>query len=171
MSSPPDMSHDDDALPESIILALGDGLKPAELSQQQRDRMRNRILDRARQSTPEGTTTWRAGDSPWITIAPMVEIRELFRDPQGRTHTSLMRMRPGGVVLPHLHEQEEEFIILEGDCQIGPHFLGAGDAHVAAAGSWHDKVTTRSGVLVLIRGELPYPGEAPEPAVSSVSRS
>ena len=52
-------------------------------------------------------------------------------------------MRPGGVVPAHRHEREEEFIILEGECHIGTHKLVAGDVHIAAAGSWHEPVTTR----------------------------
>ena len=69
-------------------------------------------------------------------------------------------MRPGGVVPAHRHERVEEFIVLEGECHIGTHKLVAGDVHIAAAGSWHEPVTTRSGVLVLLRGEYPHPTPA-----------
>ena len=41
--------------------------------------------------------------------------------------------------------------------QIGAHKLSAGDVHIAAAGSWHEQVSTRNGVLVLLRGEYPLP--------------
>jgi len=154
------MNSPSDDLPESVLLALGDALQSTELAQEQRDRMRRRMIEQARRSTPEGTTTWRAADSPWITIAPMVEVRQLCRDLQTSSHMSLLRMRPGGVIPSHRHEQEEAFIILEGDCHIGHHYLGTGDAHIAAAGSWHDAVTTQNGVLVLLKGEYPYPSEA-----------
>lgn len=110
-----------------------------------------------RDTAPEGTRTLRADAGEWIQIAPLVEIRELHRDARDGRHTSLMRMRPGGIVQAHRHRQEEEFIILEGECHIGAHRLCAGDTHIAAAGSWHGAVTTQSGVLVLIRGKYPYP--------------
>jgi quercetin dioxygenase-like cupin family protein len=152
------MTEPPDDLPDAL---LGTALQPADLSQQQRERMRSRMIDQARRSGPAGTTTWRAADSPWIAIAPKVEVRQLFRDPVTGTHMSLVRMQPGGVIPAHVHEKEETFIILEGECHIGHHFLGTGDAHVAAAGSWHDHVTTRSGVLVLLKGEYPYPTSAP----------
>jgi quercetin dioxygenase-like cupin family protein len=109
---------------------------------------------------PEGTHTLRVDESAWIQIAPFVEVRELRRDEVSGTHTSLMRMRPGGVILAHRHAREEEFIVLEGECQIGTHKLVAGDVHIAAAGSWHENVTTRTGVLVLLRGEFPHPTPA-----------
>ncbi len=47
--------------------------------------------------------------------------------------------------------------MLEGECQIGTHRLVAGDVHVATAGSWHESLTTRTGALVLVRGEYPHP--------------
>ena len=89
-----------------------------------------------------------------------MEVRELRRDEVAGTHTSLMRMRPGGRVPAHRHEREEEFIILEGECHIGTHKLVAGDVHIAPAGTWHEPVTTRTGVLVLLRGEYPHPTPA-----------
>lgn len=153
-------SPDDCDLPQNLQGSLAGAVQPAELSAEQRDRMRRRILELAREQTPEGTRTLRAAEGAWIEIAPFVEVRELRRDEAAGTHTSLMRMRPGGVVPAHRHEREEEFIILEGECHIGTYRLVAGDVHIAAAGSWHEPVTTRSGVLVLLRGEYPHPSPA-----------
>lgn len=150
------MSRRSKSLQESIAA----GLRPAELGTQQRERLRRRVLEQAREQSPEGTRTLRADEGAWIEIAPFVEVRELRRDEVSGTHTSLMRLRPGGVVPAHRHVREEEFIVLEGECQIGTHKLVAGDVHIAAAGSWHEPVTTRSGVLVLLRGEYPHPTPA-----------
>ena len=145
---------------KSLQDALAAGLSPAELGVEQRERLRRRILEQARDQAPAGTRTLRAGEGAWIQIAPFVEVRELRRDEVSGTHTSLMRMRPGGVIPAHRHTREEEFIVLEGECRIGTHKLVAGDVHIAAAGSWHEPVTTRSGVLVLLRGEYPHPTPA-----------
>ena len=145
---------------KSLQDSIAAGLRPAELGTQQRERLRRRVLEQAREQSPEGTRTLRADEGAWIEIAPFVEVRELRRDEASGTHTSLMRMRPGGVVPAHRHLREEEFIVLEGECQIGTHKLVAGDVHIAAAGSWHEPVTTRSGVLVLLRGEYPHPSPA-----------
>ena len=148
-----------DSLSTELIEAIGSAVQPTELSATQRDRMRQRILKSARDAAPLGTVTRRVQDGIWSELAPLVEIRELHRDSAGRTHTSLLRMRPGGVIPPHRHTHEEEFIVLEGECHIGTHLLRAGDTHIASAGSWHDAVTTQTGVLVLLRGEYPYPAE------------
>jgi quercetin dioxygenase-like cupin family protein len=143
--------------PKNLRDLLAAAVRPAELGSEQRDRLRRRVLDRARQQAPEGTRTLRASEAAWIQIAPFVEVQELHRDMASGMHTSLMRMRPGGVIPAHRHAREEEFIVLEGECHIGTHKLVAGDVHIAAAGSWHEPVTTRSGVLVLLRGEYPHP--------------
>ena len=148
---------DDDVLPRQLQDGLMRALKPAELSAEQRDRLRGAVMQRARDTAPEGTTILRADARAWIEIAPLVQVRELRRDPGSGSHISLMRVRPGGIVPAHRHTQEEEFVILEGECHIGAHRLCVGDTHIADAGSWHGDVTTQSGVLVLIRGEYPYP--------------
>ena len=57
----------------------------------------------------------------------------------------------------HRHSKDEEFIVLGGECKIGTQRLVAGDAHFASAGSWHEDITTETGVLVLLRGEYPPP--------------
>lgn len=157
------MSHlpdEDNDLPQDLQDSLAAAAQPAELGTGQRRRMRRRIVELARERAPEGTRTLRAGESAWAEIAPLVEVRELHRDERAGVHTSLLRMRPGGTIPAHRHEREEEFIVLEGECYIGTHRLVAGDVHIASAGSWHDTVTTQSGVVVLLRGEYPHPTAA-----------
>lgn len=144
------------AMPEAMNETLARAVAPAELSAPQRDRLRQRVLQQARETTPEGTSTIRAAES-WIDIAPFVQMKVLRRDAVAGHQTLLMRMQPGGIAPPHRHAQQEEFIVLEGECHIGVHRLSAGDVHIASAGSWHEAVTTRTGVLVLLRGEYPEP--------------
>ena len=153
-------SSDDEDLMGDLQDSLAAAVQPAELGAELRDRMRRRTLELAREQAPEGTHTLHAADAVWIQVAPFVEVRELRRDEVAGTHTSLMRMRPGGRVPAHRHEREEEFIILEGECYIGAHRLVAGDVHIAAVGSWHEPVTTETGVVVLLRGEYPHPTPA-----------
>lgn len=153
----PDAYSNDGDLPQSLRNAFASAIRPAELSAEQRERLRRRILERAREQPSEGTRTLRGSEGEWIEIRPFVEVRELCRDDASGMHTSLVRIRPGGVIPAHRHEREEECIVLEGEFQIGAHKLSAGDVHIAAAGSWHQQVSSRNGVLVLLRGEYPLP--------------
>ncbi|HYM33789.1 MAG TPA: cupin domain-containing protein [Steroidobacteraceae bacterium] len=151
------IDDNDTTLPDSLLESVALAIKPAELAVEQRDRMRKHVLQQARDAAPQGTITQRAARSDWIEIAPLVAIRELWRDQAAGTHVSLMRMQPGGVIPTHRHAKDEDFIVLEGECYIGEYLLRAGDSHKASAGSIHADVTTRTGVTVLIRGEYPYP--------------
>jgi quercetin dioxygenase-like cupin family protein len=146
----------DSAVPPDVIKELAMAIAPAELTMEQRARLRGRVLARADDTAPEGTRTLRARDSVWVEIAPFIEARILRIDEAEGTYTSIMRMRAGGVVPAHRHSKPEEFIVLEGECCIGTHRLTAGDVHLSEAGSWHEAVTTQEGVVVLLRGEYPF---------------
>ena len=144
-------------LPSAVTEAIALALEPAPLNPGLRNRMRQRVVQQAREAAPEGTVTARADDTEWVAITSLLEFKVLRRDEVAGNQTVLMRMQPGGVMYGHRHTVEEEFFILEGECHIGTHRLSAGDIHTAAVGSWHDAITTQGGVLVLLRGEYPPP--------------
>jgi quercetin dioxygenase-like cupin family protein len=135
-------------------------VRPAEISEAQRLRMRRRIGERIASQLLAGVTTLRAEDVEWRELCPRVSFKVLRVDAAAGNQTILVRAEPGGVLPRHRHTQDEEFIVLEGECRIGDLRLAAGDANFAAAGSWHDDITTDTGVLVLVRGEYPPPAYA-----------
>ena len=139
---------------EKTFAALAAAIRPFELAAGQRDALRARVLERARAQPPDGTRTLRADAGEWLPLDDKIRSRVLHRDPVANRQTLLMRVAAGGRIPGHRHTQEEEFLVLEGECHIGAHRLGAGDMHVADAGSWHDDITTTTGVLVLIHGEM-----------------
>jgi quercetin dioxygenase-like cupin family protein len=148
--------------PVDVLKALAGAVAPAELGAEQRQQLRQRVLKHAGESaTPDGTFTLRASQGRWVQLSPGVEVRVLRLDKAGGTHTSLFRMQPGGQIPAHRHSKDEEFFVLQGECHIGALKLSAGDAHTAPAGSQHGIVTTRTGVLVMLRGEYPFPTSGP----------
>lgn len=147
------MTSDDDDLLEK----LAEGLNPAKLDADARARMWRKVSRAVALPAPEGTETFRADAQDWIELNPLVKCRRLRVDPEGGSQTVLIRALPGACLPGHRHSKEELFIVLEGECHIGTHPLRAGDIHFAGAGSWHDDITTRTGVVVLIRGEYPAP--------------
>jgi quercetin dioxygenase-like cupin family protein len=126
---------------------------PSKMAGEIRERIWARISERVASVLPAGTRTVRAEGAEWIALSPLVRFRRLRVDFEAASQTVLVRAEPGGFIPRHRHGQDEEFIVLEGECHIGSHHLRAGDAHFAAAGSWHDDITTQTGVLVLVRGE------------------
>ncbi len=152
------MSHPSED--EPLFADLAAALRPLPLSDAQRDRLRARMRTIPSEAVPAGMTTLRGSDGEWLPLNPLVQIRVLRVDAAAGNQTVLIRAAAGAVLPRHRHRRDEEFIVLEGQCRIGALVLEAGDAHFTAAGSWHDDVTTDTGVLVLVRGEYPAPAYA-----------
>lgn len=132
---------------------IAKSIAPTVVSAEAQERLWARIRERVASPEPEGTATVRAAEAEWIALSPLVKFRRLRVDVEAGSQTVLVRAEPGGCVPRHRHSKDEELIVLEGECYIGDHHLRAGDANFASAGSWHDDLTTRTGVLVLVRGE------------------
>jgi quercetin dioxygenase-like cupin family protein len=145
---------------DALFAQLATALPSVELPTQQRERMRQRLMESVADGQPARTTTVRADDSEWIALSPLVKLKVLRVDARAGNQTVLVRAEPGGSMPRHQHRHDEEFIVLEGECRIGKLHLRAGDAHFAPAGSWHEEITTDTGVLVLVRGEYPAPAHA-----------
>ena len=144
-------------LESALFAQLATAIPPLDLPSQQRDRMRQRILQSVADETPAGTKTVRYAGGDWVALSPLVMMKVLRVDAHAGNQTVMVRAQPGGKLPGHRHGHDEEFIVLEGECRIGNLQLRAGDAHFAPAGSWHDEITTDTGVLVLVRGEYPPP--------------
>ncbi|HEV7844480.1 MAG TPA: cupin domain-containing protein [Pyrinomonadaceae bacterium] len=94
--------------------------------------------------------TLRADEGEWHTAGTGVLVKQLFTDPQTRMVTTLVKMKPGTRIPLHRHSGIEQCYVLEGDFHADNQKLGAGDFHIAHAGSIHEPVYTLEGALVLI---------------------
>jgi anti-sigma factor ChrR (cupin superfamily) len=113
--------------------------------------LRAKVLERVAAAMP-ATVTLRAADNDWKPVAPGLEVRTLFYDPQAHMVSFLLRAQPGASLPSHGHRVHEECLVLEGEFSIGDLVLRAGDFHAAAPGVEHSVASTRSGVLVYLRG-------------------
>jgi quercetin dioxygenase-like cupin family protein len=138
-----------------LLEALADGVRPVELSAAQRESMRSRIQRRVTSEAPLKTRTIRSGEGDWVKVNELVMVKTLRLDREANSQTVMIRMLPGGVVVGHRHSQEEECLVVEGEIEIGEHRLFQGDMHIAAPGSVHVPITTRTGALLMIRSEIP----------------
>ena len=147
-------SESDRVLGPEVTEALANALRPAELAAAERDRMRARILNRAKATPPDGTLTVRAREGHWQDYAPGVQIKILHQEAKLSSMTFLVRMAPDSVVPLHDHAQEEHCLVLDGEASMGEHILNVGDWHVALPGSTHHNFSSRTGCLLLIRCEM-----------------
>jgi quercetin dioxygenase-like cupin family protein len=150
-----------DPIDSKLADALAAGLRPVELGMSQRSLLRERILERARDRAPDGTVTLRVADSGWTTLNDLVQIRVLRRDEARNDQTILIRMQPGAVIEAHPHTMEEECYVIEGEIEVGEHFVRQGDMHVARPGTAHQRILSRSGALLLVRTEIAAAGANP----------
>ena len=131
---------------------------PVEVAASLSDRMRRRIMDRIVSAPPPaGTVTYHAQGDGWLAATKGIQMKMLRVDAAAGTQELLVRFSPEVEVPAHSHLKEEQMIVLEGECHIGDHPLRAGDIHIAPPGSWHPLITSRTGALLLLRCEYPFP--------------
>lgn len=128
-------------------------IRPVELTTRSRDSMRDRIVRRAAQSAPIGTTTLRDTEGVWIELTRGVRKKVMNEDPVSGTQTYLVSMTPGSKIPGHPHALDEHCFVVEGEAWIGDHLLRRGDWHVAKAGATHGELFSRTGCVLLIRSE------------------
>jgi quercetin dioxygenase-like cupin family protein len=137
-----------------MVVELAEALRPVELSVAERDRMRSRILKRVLAVPPAGTLTVRAAEGAWQDHSPGVRLKVLREEPALRSMTFLLRLEPGAQIPVHSHSMEEHCYVLEGEAVVGDQVIRAGDWHVALPGTEHREFFSKTGCLILVRGEI-----------------
>ena len=100
-------------------------------------------------------TVVRTGTSDWrSTPFPGVAVKTLRYDKASGESSFLLRLDAGARVAAHDHPGGEELYVLEGDFQVGPETLGAGDYLYTPPNGIH-AASSRDGCLVLV--VLPEP--------------
>jgi anti-sigma factor ChrR (cupin superfamily) len=122
-----------------------------------RDRLMSLVAEEARTESKASRKadappliTLRAHEGEWVKVGGGIKIKHLFTDPQTGMVTTLVKMKPGAQIPLHRHSGIEQCYVIEGDFHAANQELGAGDFHVAPAGSTHEPVYTKGGALVLI---------------------
>ena len=142
-------------LAELLVEALPATAADAPLGALDAATIRERLVKRIRAAN--GLTTIRAGEGEWEPFSPKVKIKVLHRDVS--TQSYLLRLEPGAVVLPHVHGQDEECMVLEGEVRIGALVVKAGAYHLAPRGVSHEPISSENGALLFLRGSIPAAGQ------------
>jgi len=144
-----------DPIPPALAARLADALAadPAapKLDPVDAATMRERLMKRVRAS--QSLTTIQPSDGEWEPFSPKVLIKVLRRDVH--TQSYLLKLEPGASVLPHVHGEDEECMVLEGEVRIGGLRVTAGAYHLAPRGVPHEPITTETGALLFLRGAIP----------------
>jgi quercetin dioxygenase-like cupin family protein len=144
-----------DVVPPPLSAKLVDALAPdgdgRPLDAVDAATMRERVLKRIRAS--KALTTIQAHEGEWQPFSPKVSIKVLRRDVH--TQSYLLKLEPGAVVLPHVHGEDEECMVLEGEVRIGDLVVKAGAYHLAPKGVPHEPISSETGAVLFLRGAIP----------------
>ena len=82
----------------------------------------------------------------WRQYSRDVQIKRLWDE-----NTFLLRCAPGGRLPAHKHPRFEHCVVLEGDMIVGGETYRSGDYHGVPAHIAHNEITSRTGLLMLVR--------------------
>ncbi len=109
-------------------------------------RIKSKLMQRVQTDTHQFVF---AAQGKWKTIQEGVQIKLLHK--VGKTKSFLMKMVANASIAGHLHTQDEESFVLEGEVYIEGILCHQGDYHYAHAGSNHEAIHTTQGCTLLIR--------------------
>jgi anti-sigma factor ChrR (cupin superfamily) len=138
-------SKEEDRLSAELDAALALALAPVAPP----ERLRARVLARVQADT-------------WRPVGADMQVKTLYYDEAARMVSFLLRAQPGASMPAHVHHAVEECLVLEGEFALGDRILRVGDFEIGRVGQEHPMATTRTGVLVYIRGAVEdYPFAVP----------
>ena len=142
----------DEAEQDELNRTLAEALAPITPPPRLQESMRAGLMGRVSRSLSEhaGLLTVRLKRGAWQTLKKGIRYKTLWTGPQGSS--VLIEMEAGATLPPHRHHWMEEGIVLRGGLQMGGLDLGPLDYHLAMAGSRHDTLRSRQGVLAFLRG-------------------
>jgi anti-sigma factor ChrR (cupin superfamily) len=79
-----------------------------------------------------------------------VEVKVLYYDPEAKRATTLLRFAPGATYPMHLHNADEQCLVLEGDLRWRDLVFRQGDFVVAKNATIHPTICSEQGCLALI---------------------
>jgi len=97
-----------------------------------------------------------AAEDGWEDWDEGIFFKPLFIDETSGLMTSLVRMLPGTGLPRHQHLGVEQFLVIEGDCNVHGERLGPGDYHRAMGGSVHETTYTENGTTFLLIAPKEY---------------
>jgi anti-sigma factor ChrR (cupin superfamily) len=142
-------------LDDDVLDRLNEAIDPVALDREAHQRVKSKLLRRvAAAATPQHLTI-QAGEGDWADFGPGLEIKVLNEDAGVMSY--LVRMAPGSKLPSHRHPIDEECVVLEGEVWVGELRIPAGGFHLGRKNIVHDRVRTKTGALIFLRGAKPEP--------------
>ncbi|MGQ0442313.1 MAG: cupin domain-containing protein [Methylophilaceae bacterium] len=110
------------------------------------ERIRARLMQRIQSKSVEFVF---ANQGEWRPIAHGVEVKLLHKI--DKTKSFLIKMAANTSISAHIHSQDEESFVIDGEVWLEGILCHSGDYHYAQAGSQHEKIHTARGCTLLVR--------------------
>ena len=115
------------------------------------EKMKKIILNRAEKNQGAPRTS---NPEKWQQLTRTIEIKVLWQDTVRGLQSAIWRCRPGARIPSHIHEVDEELLLIEGSLQCGDIIMTAGDYTFMPAGSTHKECFSEQGCLLFLRGAI-----------------
>ena len=133
-------------LSDEINAAIASKITPTTPAPEVAMRIKSKLMQRVQADTHEFVF---AAQGKWKTVQEGVQIKLLHK--AGNAKSFLMKMAVNTSIPGHLHTQDEESFVLEGDVTIEGILCTEGDYHYAYAGSQHQALKTAGGCTLLVK--------------------
>ena len=133
-------------LSDEINAAIASKITPTTPAPEVAMRIKSKLMQRLQTDTHQFVF---AKQGEWKTVHTGVQIKLLHK--VGKTKSFLMKMAANASIAGHLHTQDEESFVLEGEVYIEGILCHQGDYHYAHAGSKHQTIQTTQGCTLLVR--------------------
>ncbi len=140
------LSKNTPVLSDEINAAIASKIMPTTPAPEVAMRIKSKLMQRVQADTHQFVF---AAQGRWKTVHEGVQIKLLHK--VGKTKSFLMKMAANANIAGHLHTQDEESFVLEGEVYIEGILCHQGDYHYAHAGSKHQTIQTTKGCTLLVR--------------------
>lgn len=138
---------------DALFAVLSEDLRPVKAADALWDRI-DRAIDDIDKSPM--TLTVRPQERDWEAYIPGIERKILHLDKAEGMHIVLYKVQPGASVIEHTHVLTEECLVLEGQIEVNGVVIRAGELHLGFPGIRHGPLTSQTGALLYIRGDMAF---------------
>lgn len=142
----PSLAKNTPVLSDEINAAIASKIMPTSPAPEVALRIKTKLMQRIQANTHQFVF---AKQGEWKTVNDGVQVKLLHKSAD--TKSFLIKMAANASIAAHLHTQDEESYVIDGEVYLEGILCHAGDYHYALAGSGHQRIHTALGCTLLVK--------------------